>query len=377
MSAMDPVPWFDLTRQYQQLRGEIHAALEQVFATGGLILGPAVERFETDFAAYVGTRCCVGLNSGTSALHLALLACNVGPGDEVITTPATWISTAWAISYVGARPVCVDIEPDLYCLDASRVEAAITPRTKAILPVHLYGQASDVTRLDTIATKHGLVLIEDACQAHGAIFHGRRLGSFGRVSCFSFYPGKNLGAYGEAGAVVTDDASIAERIRNLRNHAQLSRHVHNEIGFNMRMEGVQGAILAVKLRYLDDWLTARRRIARRYSAAWAGLSGVHLPAVRPGSEHGWHIYAVRVAQRERFQAHLATYGLQTTVHYPTPVHLQPAYAHLGHRPGAFPIAEELCRTQVTLPLFPEMTSAEVERVIAAVGSWAENAKVAA
>jgi dTDP-4-amino-4,6-dideoxygalactose transaminase len=366
------IPWFDLTRQYQELRAEIQQALDEALTAGTFILGPSVEHFEQEFAAYLGAKHCVGLNSGTSALHLALVACDVGPGDEVITTPATWISTSWAISYVGAKPVFVDVEPDTYCLDPGRVEAAITSRTKAILPVHLYGQAADVQRLDAIAVKHGLVLIEDACQAHGATFHGRRLGTFGRLGCFSFYPGKNLGAYGEAGAVVTDDAALAGRIRALRNHAQAARHVHGEIGYNMRMEGLQGAILRVKLRQLDRWLAARRRIARQYTESWSGLQGLHRPAVRPGSEHAWHIYGLRVEQRDLFQSFLTTRGIQSTVHYPTPIHLQPAYAHLGHRPGDFPVAELLSRTQVTMPLFPEMAVGEIARVIDAVRAWADH-----
>jgi dTDP-4-amino-4,6-dideoxygalactose transaminase len=369
-SASPCVPWFDLTRQYVQLRPAIQQALDETLSTGGLILGPAVERFEADFARYLGVKHCIGLNSGTSALHLALLACNIGPGDEVITTPATWISTVWAISYVGATPVFVDIEPDYYCLDPNQVEAAITPRTKAILPVHLFGQAADVQSLHNIAARRGLVLIEDACQAHGGMYHGRPLGTFGRVNCFSFYPGKNLGAYGEAGAAVTDDDELADRIRNLRNHAQARRHVHTEIGFNMRMEGIQGAVLATKLPYLESWIEARRQIAWQYTQVWRGLSALHLPAVRPGTEHAWHLFSLRVEERDAFQAYVAGQGVQTTVHYPTPVHLQPAYKHLGHGPGSFPHAENLCHTQVTLPLFPEMTATEVERVQAAVGSWA-------
>jgi dTDP-4-amino-4,6-dideoxygalactose transaminase len=364
------VPWFDLTRQYQQLRPAIQQALEETLSTGTLILGPAVERFETDFARYLDVKHCIGLNSGTSALHLALLACNIGPGDEVITTPVTWISTVSAISHVGATPVLVDIEPDYHCLDPNAVEAAITPRTKAILPVHLFGQAADVQSLQTIAARRGLVMIEDACQAHGGTYHGRPLGTFGRVNCFSFYPGKNLGAYGEAGAAVTDDDVLAERIRSLRNHGQVRRRVHAEIGFNMRMEGVQGAVLATKLPYLDSWVEARRQIAWQYTQVWRGLSALRLPAMRPGTEHAWHLYSVRVEDRDAFQTYVAGQGVQTTVHYPTPVHLQPAYRHLGHGQGAFPNAEALCKTQVTLPLFPEMTASEVERVQAAVGSWA-------
>jgi len=365
------IPWLDLGRQYRGLREKLLPTLDELMCRGGFILGPYVERFETEFARFVGSRHCVGLNSGTSALHLALVACGVGAGDEVITVPATWISTSWAICYVGARPVFVDIDPATYCMDPERIEAAITARTKAILPVHLYGQPADMDRINAIADRHGVAVIEDACQAHAASLAGRHLGTFGRVGCFSFYPGKNLGAYGEAGAVVTDDEAVAARIRRLRDHAQVSRHVHDEIGFNMRMEGIQGAVLGIKLPHLRDWTERRRRIGLRYSTAWSGLAGLTVPAEQPGGLHARHIYALRCEQRPLLQEHLSRQGVQTTVHYPTPLHLQPAFAYLGHRPGDFPEAEALCRTEVTVPLFPEMTDEEVTRVVGAVCSWAE------
>lgn len=369
MHSESTIPWFDLSRQTASLRDELLAAIDDVLSEDDFILGRRVEDFEERFARFVGARHCIGVNSGTSALQVALVAAGVGPGDEVITVPATWISTAWAISYVGARPVFVDIEPQTWCLDPDRLEAAITPRTKAVIPVHLFGQPSDMPAINAVAQRHGLVVIEDACQAHGAYLAGRHVGTFGPLGCFSFYPGKNLGAFGEAGAVVTDDEALAERIRHLRNHAQPARHVHTELGFNMRMDGIQGAVLGVKLRHLPVWLNARRAIAGRYTTAWADLAEIDCPHGRPRAAHGWHIYALRSRQRTLLQAHLAARGIQTTVHYPTPIHLQPAYRHLGHQAGDFPQAEALCHEVLTMPLFPEMTDAEIQRVIHAVRAW--------
>jgi dTDP-4-amino-4,6-dideoxygalactose transaminase len=279
------VPFLDIKEQNRQIRAELDDALERVIAGAQFILGPPVERFEKAFAAYLDCRHCVGLNNGTSALHMALQACDVGPGDEVITTPHTWISTSWAISYVGATPVYVDIDPKTYNIDPAQIERAITPRTKAILPVHLYGQACDMAAISRIAGQHGLLLIEDAAQAHGASYEGRRIGSFGRVGCFSFYPGKNLGAFGEGGAVVTDDQAIADRIRRLRDHAQASRHHHVELGYNTRMEGIQGAVLEVKLRHLEDWNAARRAHAERYFDLLSDVPGIQLPAAPPTGAH--------------------------------------------------------------------------------------------
>jgi dTDP-4-amino-4,6-dideoxygalactose transaminase len=367
----ETVPWLDLTRQYRSLRDELLGVLDELLTRGNFILGPYVERFEAEFATFIGAKHCVGLNSGTSALHLALIACGIGPGDEVITTPATWISTSWAISYIGAQPVFVDLEPTTYCIDPDRIEAAVTPRTKAVLPVHLYGHAADMGAINEIGERHGLAVIEDACQAHAATLFGRHLGTFGRAGCFSFYPGKNLGAYGEAGALVTDDDALAERVRRLRDHAQPTRHVHNEIGFNMRMEGIQGAVLGVKLPHLPRWTEARRRLGRLYDAGLEGVEGLRLPGSQRGAIPNRHIYPLCCDRRDALREHLARRGIQTAVHYPTPVHLQPAYRHLGHQPGDFPVAEELSRREVTLPLFPELTDDEAVRVIDAVREWAE------
>jgi dTDP-4-amino-4,6-dideoxygalactose transaminase len=364
------IPWLDLTRQCQQLKDTIGAVFGEVIAKGSFILGPFVDSFENEFARYVGSKHCVGLNSGTSALQLALLACAVGPGDEVITVPASWISTCWAISYVGARPVFVDIDPQTRGMNPELVEQAIGTRTRAILPVHLYGQPVDIAALQTIADRHGLALIEDACQAHGAFWNGRHMGTFGRAGCFSFYPGKNLGAFGEAGAVVTDDSALAAHVRRLRDHAQSSRHVHDEIGFNMRMEGIQGAVLGVKLPHLSRWSEARRHICQRYTAAWEGLPGLHVPVSRTGAVPGCHIYGLRCSERQSLQDYLAARNIQTSTHYPTPIHMQPAYRHLGYREGDFPEAEALFREVVTMPLFPELRDDEVTHVIAAVRDWA-------
>lgn len=366
----ETIPWLDLTRQYQALRPSLLPVLDELLTRGSFILGPYVEKFEQDFARSLGIRHCIGLNSGTSALHLALLACGVGPGDEVITVPATWISTCWAISYVGARPVFVDVEPDSYCMNPDQVASAITPRTRCILPVHLYGHAADMHALNDIASQHGLAVIEDACQAHQSTLEGKALGTFGQVSCFSFYPGKNLGAYGEAGAAVTDDDVVAQRIRMLRDHAQVQRHVHDEVGFNMRMEGIQGAVLGAKLPHLPAWTATRRRIAERYHAAFGGFSRLRLPRPPHGVDCNRHIYALCCEDRDHLRYHLAQRHIQTAVHYPTPVHLQPAYGYLGYKVGDFPVSETLCRSEITLPLFPELTDREVERVIEAVRAWA-------
>ncbi len=364
------VPFLDLQEQNRRIAPQWTAALESVTTRAQFILGPAVERFEEAFARYVGVEHCVGVNNGTSALQLALQACDVGPGDEVITTPHTWISTSWAISYVGATPVYVDVDPTTYTLDPALVEQAITPRTKAILPVHLYGQACDLDRLVPLAESNGLALIEDAAQAHGARHHGRRVGSFGRVGCFSFYPGKNLGAFGEAGAIVTNDAATAARIKRLRDHAQDGRHHHVELGYNARMEGIQGAVLDVKLRHLDDWNDARQRHAGRYNELLAGVPGLRLPTAREAAAHVWHLYVVLLdgVDRDVLMKQLSERGIATAIHYPTPVPLQPAYAHLGHRRGDFPVAEDVTRRCVSLPMFPELTGEQVEYVAAQLRS---------
>jgi dTDP-4-amino-4,6-dideoxygalactose transaminase len=362
------VPFLDLATQHRPLLTELRQVVETVMASGQLVLGPSVERFEKSFAAYVGVQHCVGVNNGTSALHLALQACDIGPGDEVITTPLSWISTTWAVSYVGARPAFVDVDPRSYNLDPAQVERAVTPRTRALLPVHLYGQAADMYGLADLAQRHNLILIEDAAQAHGARWRGRRVGSLGRLGCFSFYPGKNLGACGEAGAVVTDDANLAERVRRLRDHAQYGRHNHVELGHNMRMEGVQGAVLDIKLRHLDNWNAARRAIAGRYRRRLEGVPGLVLPQAVDAEAHVWHLFVVLLteADRQLVQQRLGHQGIASALHYPTLIPFQPVYRSLGYRPGDFPVAEAVARQCLSLPIYPELTEAQVDEVATAL-----------
>jgi dTDP-4-amino-4,6-dideoxygalactose transaminase len=360
------VPLVDLRGQVARLREEVFQALEEVADSGVFTLGPRVAAFEAAFAGHVGVKHCIAVNSGTSALHLALLGAGVGPGDEVITVPMTFIATAWAISYVGATPVFVDVDPATYTLDVGQVENRITPRTRALLPVHLYGQPADMGPLLDIGRRHGIAVIEDAAQAHGARYRDRGVGSLGLCGCFSFYPGKNLGAFGEGGAVVTDNDPIATRLRALRDHAQEKRYHHQEIGFNYRMDAFQGAVLGVKLKYLERWTEARSLLAGRYKKSLAGLP-LQLPAEAPDRRHVWHLFVVRHPGRDRLRRHLEAEGIHTGLHYPIPLHLQKAYQHLGHGVGDFPVAEQIGRECLTLPLFPEMTVRQQDAVIEVLG----------
>lgn len=360
-----PVPFMDLKAQAASVREEALAAFTAIFDSAGYILGPHVASFEEAFAAYCGVRHCVAVNTGTSALHLALIGAGVGPGDEVITVPLTFVATTWAVSYVGATPVFVDVDPGTGLMDVSQVERAITPRTKAILPVHLYGQPCDLAALTALADKHGITLIEDAAQAHGATYRGQPVGGFGQSGCFSFYPGKNLGAAGEGGAVVTNDDALAARYRSLRDHAQPQRYHHTEIGFNYRMDALQGAVLGIKLKRLAGWTDRRRELAARYLELLAGLP-IELPVVAPGRDPVWHLFVVRHPERDPLRTALDRAGVQTGLHYPVPVHLQPAYRHLGHLPGAFPAAEKFARECLSLPLYPEMTARHQDAVVEAV-----------
>jgi dTDP-4-amino-4,6-dideoxygalactose transaminase len=338
--------------------------------SGQFVLGPEVAAFEQEFAAYCGAAECIALNSGTSALHLALLAAGVGPGDEVITVPFTFVASVAAVIYAGARPVLVDIDPRSFTMDPSAIEAAITPRTKAILPVHLYGQPAEMAPIMEVAQRHGLVVIEDAAQAHGAKYHGanykdRPVGSIGDMACFSFYPGKNLGAYGEAGAVTTSNPEYANTIRLLRDWGQDRKYHHLLRGFNYRMEGFQGAILRVKLRHLDQWTEARRAVVRQYNELLAD-SGVETPVEMPWARHVYHVYTLRVEDRDGLHAALQADGIQTGIHYPVPAHLQPAYADLGYGRGAFPRSEKAAEQVLSLPLYPELSSHVVADVAGAV-----------
>lgn len=359
------VPFMDLKAQFAGLRDVILPALEHAAGSAAFILGPRVAEFESAFAEYVGAKHCVAVNSGTSALHLALLAAGVGPGDEVITVPMTFIATSWAISYCGAKPVYVDVDPVTYTMDAARVEATITSRTKAILPVHLYGQPADLGALTFIGRRHGIPVIEDACQSHGARHAGRPVGAIGQSGCFSFYPGKNLGAFGEGGAVVTNDAAKANRMRVLRDHAQPTRYVHNEIGFNYRMDGLQGAVLKIKLARLPAWTARRVELAARYDRLLDDLP-IQLPMTAAGREHVWHLYVILHPERDRLRAALAERNIQTGLHYPKPLHLQQAYAHLGYQSGDFPVTERIASQCLTIPLFPEMTEEQQDAVVDAL-----------
>jgi dTDP-4-amino-4,6-dideoxygalactose transaminase len=360
------IPFLTLARQVVGLRAELDGALAAVVDSQGFANGPAVAGFEQELARYLGVREVVAVNSGTSALHAALLCAGVGPGDEVITVAHTWISTVWAVSYVGAKPVLVDVDPLTCGLDPRCAERAIGPRTRAILPVHLYGHPADLGPILELGARHGIPVVEDCAQSVGARYRGRPTGSFGRVNATSFYPGKNLGAFGEGGAVLTDDPGIAARARRLRDHAQDGRHNHVELGFNWRMDGFQGAVLSVKLAHLDRWNARRGEIARRYLEGLAGTPGLTLPRPQPWADPIWHIFPVYHDRRDALRSALDERGVQTGVHYPRPVHLQPAYASLGLGPGALPVSERLARTEISLPMFPELTDEEADAVVAAV-----------
>jgi len=359
------IPFLDLKAQYASIKPDIDAAIARVLASSQFALGEEVAAFEREFAAYVGAKEAVGVNSGTSALHLALLCAGVGPGDEVITVPNTFVATIAAVGYTGARAVLVDVDPRWFTIDVNQIERAITRRTKAILPVHLYGQPADMDPILEIAKRYNLTVIEDAAQAHGADYKGRRCGSIGDLACFSFYPGKNLGAYGEGGMVTTSNPDYARTLRMLRDWGQDRRYHHVIKGFNYRLEGIQGAILRVKLRRLEDWTERRRAHARRYGELLAG-SGVQTPEEMPDARHVYHIYALRTSGRDLLQATLHQAGVQSGLHYPIPVHLQPAYADLGYKAGDFPSAERAAAEELSLPMFAEMTDDQLQEVVRVV-----------
>jgi len=362
---MKKVPYLDLTAQYAKIRAEVQAALAEVCESTRFAQGPPTTEFEERFATYCGVKHCVSLNSGTSALHLAMRCLDIGPGDEVITTPFTFIATAWAISYVGVKPGFVDIDPVRRALDPTKLEAAITRRTKAIMPVHIYGMPADMDSINAIAGRHDIAVIEDAAQAHGARYKGKRVGQFSRIACFSFYPTKNLGAYGEGGALMTNDSALAGRARLLRSHAAARPYYHEELGYNYRMESFQGAILNVKLKHLDVWNQARAAHAQRYTMLLTELPLV-LPCRPADSEPVWHCYTIEVDDRDRIRAKLAADGIETGVYYPVPQHLQKVYAPLGYKRGAFPVAERLCERCLSLPMYPELTDDQIRAVAVAL-----------
>lgn len=361
------VPFVDLKAQHKSIQAEIDAAIREVVENNAFVLGPAVESFERDFADYLGVEEVVGVSNGTVALQLTLMALGIGIDHDVILPAHTFIATAEAVSHAGARPVFVDVRRDTGNLDASLLPKAVTPQTRAIIPVHLYGQPADMEPILRFASERGLLVIEDACQAHGARYRGRRAGSFGRASCFSFYPGKNLGAFGEGGAVATNDHELATRLRRLRDHGQTERYHHAEIGYNARLEGIQGAVLGVKLRHLDSWNRARRAHAAVYLEDLA-RTGVTLPVEAESCESAYHLFVVRSERRDELREHLNARGIQTGLHYPIPVHRQDAYAALGHREGDFPESEAWAHECLSLPMFAELSFAQMDEVIQGVKS---------
>lgn len=361
------IPFLDLAAQYKTLQPEIDAAIAGVIEKSAYISGPAVEAFERDFAAYCDARHHVAVGSGTDALHLALLALGVGPGDEVITQANTFIATLEAIAYTGAHIVLVDVAPPYYDIDIQAVSAAISPRTKVIIPVHLYGHPAPLDALRSLAARYGIAILDDAAQAHGARYRGRRIGSDG-LAAFSYYPSKNLGAYGEGGGVTTNDDVLAQNMRRLRDHGGSVRYVHDTLGYNYRMDGIQGAVLRVKLRYLDRWNAQRRSLAATYDGL---LGSWPRPAVSPDVEHVYHIYPVFVHNRELVIENLREAGVSTGIHYPIPAHLQKAFEHLGYSAGAFPNAEQLANEELSLPIYPELEEDSCDYVVAALRCAAE------
>jgi dTDP-4-amino-4,6-dideoxygalactose transaminase len=360
------VPFLDLKSHHAPMLTEINGAIRDVIESNAFAGGPFVERFEEDFAAYCNSSYAIGLGSGTEALWLTLMALGVGPGDDVITVPNTFMATAEAITYCGARPVFVDVDERTYTLDPDSLEQAVTARTKAIIPVHLFGQPADMDSILKFARRRGLFVIEDACQAHGAEYQGRRAGTLGDAGCFSFYPGKNLGAFGEAGAAVTDNAELQEKIRILRDHGQVRKYHHTMIGWNCRMDGIQAAALRVKLRYLEKGNQLRRSHAAHYDQALSDMEEIVTPAHSADVRHVYHVYAIRVQERDEIMRLLGEKGIGCGVHYPIPVHLQEAYRSLGYAQGDFPIAERCAAEFISLPMFPELTSAQLEIVVQGV-----------
>ena len=354
------VPFLDLKAQYESIKNEVAVAIQQVLDKTAFAGGPFVAQFEKEFAAFCQTQYAIGVGSGTDALWLALLGLGIGPGDEVITVPDTFIATAEAISYCGAKPVFVDVEEKTYNMNPSLLEAAITPKTKAIIPVHLFGQMADMDPIMEIARKHGLFVIEDACQAHGAEYKGKLAGSNGDAGAFSFYPGKNLGAYGEAGAVVTNNTELDKKIRILRDHGQAKKYYHGMIGWNARMDGLQGAILSVKLKYLPSWNKDRRKNAKMYDNLFGNIQGMVVPREVSHAKHVYHIYAIRVQNRDALIGALAERDIHCGIHYPIPLHLQEAYHSLGLGKGSFPVSEMVQAEFVSLPMFPELTTSQIQ-----------------
>jgi dTDP-4-amino-4,6-dideoxygalactose transaminase len=361
------VPFVDLKRQYASIKAEVDAAIQRVLNNTSFIGGEEVSSFEKAFAEYCSARHAVGVASGTSALYLALMAHNVGKGDEVITVPNTFTATAEAIVIAGAKPVFVDIDPKTHTLNPEALAAAVNKKTKAIIPIHLYGQPANMSSIMDVAEEKGLVVIEDAAQAHGAEYRGKRIGSLS-TACFSFYPGKNLGAYGDAGCVTTDDGAVAEKIRMLRDHGRSEKYEHKIVGFNERLDALQAAILKVKLKHIEDWTSARRKNARKYGKLLQD-SSVETPFEADYVRHVYHLYVIKTENRDELQTHLKTRGVSTGIHYPIPLHLQPAYSGLGYKPGSFPVSEEDAEKILSLPMFAELSREEIEFVCGGIAEF--------
>lgn len=363
------IPFLDLRMQTAQVEADVMAGIKGLLERSDFILGEGVGQFEASFAAYCECDHAVGVASGFDALKLILRAMDIGPGDEVITVSHTFIATALAISSVGATPVLVEVDPDTYTMDPKMVEAAITAQTKAIMPVHLYGQPADMDPILQVARAHGLRVIEDAAQAHGARYHGKRAGSIGDAAAFSFYPGKNLGAFGDGGAVTTSDPVLADRIRTLRNYGSAKKYFHDELGENSRLDTIQALVLSEKLKRLDDWNVSRRAIATQYDKALAGIGDVVTPTIRPETESVFHLYVIQTARRDELMSYLQKQGIDCLIHYPVPVHLQRAYASKGFEKGDFPFTERLATRILSLPVFPGMSDGQVEAVCESIRSF--------
>jgi dTDP-4-amino-4,6-dideoxygalactose transaminase len=368
------IPLVDLQAQYQPLKDDILNRISNILDSMRLFLGPNVEGFEKEFSAFCEVKHAVGVSEGTTAIQLALMACGVEPGDEVITASHTFVATAEAIALTGAKPVFVDIDPITYTIDVAKIEEHITPRTRAIIPVHLYGQPADMDPIMHIAEQHGLWLIEDACQAHGARYRGRRVGGLGYMAAFSFYFSKNLGAYGEAGIVTTNDAELAHKVRKLRDHGSSERYQHDLIGMNGRMDEIQAAVLRAKLPYLEAWNEQRRANADGYASLLADIDALTTPSTADYSEHVFHLYVVRVPQRDELRRHLGELGIGTGIHYPVPCHLQPAFRSLGYGPGDLPVTERVADKIISLPMYPELTSEQQNYVVDSVRDFYQRSR---
>ncbi|MBP7087959.1 MAG: DegT/DnrJ/EryC1/StrS family aminotransferase [Candidatus Omnitrophica bacterium] len=363
------IPLVDLTAQYNTIKNEIKLEIDKVLSKGDFILGEAVGKFEESFSCFCDSDYCVGVSSGTDALFLSLLALGIGPGDEVITVANTFVATVLAISYTGAKPVLIDIDSKTFNLDLEKIEEKITPKTKAIMPVHLYGRAVDMERLSSLADKYHLKVVEDAAQAHGALYKGRKVGSFGIAGCFSFYPGKNLGAYGDAGCIVTSDKRVYEDLISLRNYGSPKKYYHNRIGYNHRLDTIQAAVLNVKLKYLAEWNKKRLNNAKIYNKKLKGIGDLIFPVIDDDDSCVFHLYVIRTKKRDNLLKYLKSYDIQCGIHYPVPIYSQEAYKHLGYHKEDFPVTENIVKEILSLPMYPELTEAEIDKIVSLIKNF--------